>query len=81
MEQLLKIIDSHNAVVKILGECDIPVPEGKMFRAMELWHKLACEGADITHLARENGIDAKCNMQSGMITVHSFTVDVDLSNQ
>lgn len=73
-EAILKIIDSHNAVVKILSKCDIPVPEGKMFRAMELWHKLACEGADITHLARENDIDAKCNMQSGMITVQQRAI-------
>lgn len=69
-EQLLKIIERHNAVVTILGQCDIPVPENKMFRAMEIWHKLACEGSDITHLARENGIDAKCNMQSGEISVY-----------
>ena len=69
-DQLLKIIDSHNAVVTILGECDIPVPEDKMFRAMGIWHKLACEGLDITHLVRENGIDAKCDMQAGRITVY-----------
>ncbi len=67
--QLMQIIEGHNAVVETLGKCDIPVPEGKMFRAMEIWHKLACEGADITRMARKYGIDAKCNMQSGEITV------------
>lgn len=34
---------------------------------MGIWHKLACEGVDITRLARENGIDAKCDMQAGRI--------------
>lgn len=68
-EQILKIIDSHNEVITILSKCDIPVPGEKVFRAMEIWHKLACEGANITHLARENGINAKCDMQAGWITV------------
>jgi hypothetical protein len=69
-EQLLKLIDRHNAVVDALFACDIPVPEGKLFLAMGIWHKLACEGSDITHLARENGIDAKCDMQAGRIFVY-----------
>ena len=69
-EQLLKLIDRHNAVVDALSACDIPVPEGKLFLAMGIWHKLACEGSDITHLARENGIDAKCAMQAGRIFVY-----------
>ncbi len=69
-EQLLTLINSHNAVVDALSACDIPVPEGKLFLAMGIWHKLACEGADITHLARENGLDAKCDMQAGQITVY-----------
>ena len=78
-EMIMKIIHSHNAVVKALEDSQLPVPEGKMFSAMTIWHKLACEGADITHIAREYGIDAKCNMQTGMIIVHGFTVDVDLA--
>ena len=68
-EQLLKLIDRHNAVVDALSACDIPVPEGKLFLAMGIWHKLACEGSDITHMARALGIDAKCNMQTGEIMV------------
>ena len=58
---------------RILWECldsQLPVPEKSLFSAMTIWHKLACEGADITHLARENGIDAKCDMQAGRITVY-----------
>ena len=69
-KKLLALIDRHNAVVDALSECDLPVPEGKVFRAMEIWHKLACEGYDITHMAREAGIDAKCDMQAGRITVY-----------
>lgn len=69
-EKLLALIARHNAVVETLSGCDLPVPEGKLFRAMEIWHKLACEGFDITHMAREAGIDAKCNMQTGAITVY-----------
>ena len=69
-DQLLTLINSHNAVVKALKDSDLPVPEGKMFSAMTIWHKLACEGQDITILAREIGIDAKCAMQAGRIIVY-----------
>lgn len=69
-KQILSLIDRHNATVKALGDCELPVPEEKLFSAMTIWHKLACEGSDITHMAREAGIDAKCNMQSGEITVY-----------
>lgn len=70
VDSILKIIRSHNDVVTALEDSQLPVPEGKMFVAMGIWHKLACEGADITHMARENGIDAKCNMQTGWIIVY-----------
>lgn len=69
-KKLLALIRRHNAVVNTLAVCDLPVPEGKVFQAMEIWHKLACEGAEITHMAREAGIDAKCDMQVGRITVY-----------
>lgn len=69
-DQLLTLINSHNAVVKALEDSQLSVPEKSLFSAMTIWHKLACEGADITHLARENGIDAKCDMQAGRITVY-----------
>lgn len=69
-EQLLTLINSHNAVVDALSACDIPVPEGKLFLAMGIWHKLACEGLDITILAREYGVYTKCDMQAGRITVY-----------
>lgn len=69
-KELLALIERHNAVVDALSGCDLPVPESKMFSAMTVWHKLSCEGYDITHMARENGIDAKCDMQAGRITVY-----------
>ena len=70
VEAILKIIRSHNDVVTALEDSRLPVPESKMFMAMGIWHKLACEGSDITHMARDNGIDAKCNMQTGRIIVY-----------
>ena len=69
---LLAPIKRHNDVIAALNNSELPVPEGKMFRAMTIWHKLACEGSDITGLARDNGIDAKCNMQTGEITVYGM---------
>lgn len=69
-EQLLTLISSHNAVVKAMEDSQLPVPEKSLFSAMTIWHKLACEGLDITQLARKNGIDAKCDMQAGRITVY-----------
>lgn len=74
-EQLLTLINSHNAVAKALEDSRLPVPEGKMFAAMGIWHKLACEGADITRIAREHGIDAKCNMQTGQIIIYGDLAD------
>jgi hypothetical protein len=70
-EQLMTIINSHNAVVTALGNCTAKVDQTNLFSAMTVWHKLACEGADIVHLARQHGIDAKINMQSGEILIHS----------
>lgn len=68
-EKILALIERQNDTVKALRSCDYPVPEGKVFTAMAVWHKLACEGFDITKLARENGIDATCSMQTGEIYV------------
>lgn len=39
-KKLLALIERHNAVVDALSGCDLPVPEGKVFRAMEVWYKL-----------------------------------------
>ena len=66
-DQMMKIIKNHNKVVEAMGNADVKV---NLFKGMELWHTLACEGSEITHTARECGIDAKCDMQSGKITVY-----------
>lgn len=70
-EQLLKIIHSHNAVVTALSNCPAKVDETNLFSAMSVWHHLSCEGADIVHLARQHGIDAKVNRQSGEILLYN----------
>ena len=70
-EQLLALIDRHNAVVSTLEQVSAKVKvDGWLFKGMELWHNFGFEGSDITHMARENGIDAKCNMQTGRIIVY-----------
>lgn len=69
-EQILALIKRHNDTIGALKEADLPVPNDKIFKAIGIWHKLACEGLDITHMARTNGIDAKCNMQTGEIYVY-----------
>lgn len=66
-ELLLSIIRAHNAMIETIQNADMKC---NLFRGMEVWHKIACEGADITHLARKLGIEAKVNMQTGVITVH-----------
>ena len=70
-EQLLKIIHSHNEVVTALSNCTAKVDQTNLFSAMTVWHKLASEGADIVHMARQHGIDAKINMQSGEILLYN----------
>lgn len=60
------IIDRHNTVVKTLQRSDL---KGNLFRCMEVWHTIACEGADITHMARSVGINVQVNMQTGEISI------------
>lgn len=72
-DQMLKIINAHNGVVDSLSRCNIKIDMSsgaEMLACMEVWHKLACEGAEITHTARQHGIDAKVDMQSGRVTVY-----------
>lgn len=65
-ERLKKIIAAHNRMIDTINAAEMTC---NLFRGMEVWHKIACEGADITSAARSVGIDAKVNMQSGVITV------------
>lgn len=65
-EKLRKIIAAHNRMIDTINAAEMTC---NLFRGMEVWHKIACEGAEITSAARSVGIDAKVNMQSGVITV------------
>lgn len=66
-EQMKQIIEAHNELVNKIMEIDFTV---NLFKGMEVLHKLAVEGSKITHTARENGIDCKIDMQSGVITIY-----------
>lgn len=68
MEQKLRdIIAAHNRMIETIQNAEMTC---NLFRGMEVWHKIACEGADIVSAARSIGIDAKIDMQSGVITVN-----------
>ena len=68
-EKLTGIIMAHNRMIDTIQNsgmtCDL-------FREMEVWHKIACEGAEIANAARSAGIDAVADMQSGTITVREY---------
>ena len=66
-EKLRKIIAAHNRMIETINAAEMTC---NLFRGMEVWHKIACEGADITSAALSIGIDAKVNMQSGVIYVN-----------
>lgn len=65
-QKILDIIKAHNLIIATINNADMTC---NLFRGMEIWHKIACEGAEITSLARSTGIDAVVDMQSGVITV------------
>ena len=68
MEEKLKaIITAHNRMIETIEGAEMTC---NLFRGMEVWHKIACEGAEIVSAARSIGIDAKVNMQSGVIYVN-----------
>lgn len=66
-EAMMDIIERHNLVVEALSKCDIKVKSNQIFKAMSVWHRLACEGSSIVSAARKMGIDCKIDMQSGEI--------------
>lgn len=65
-EKLRAVITAHNLMIETIQNAEITC---NLFRGMEVWHKIACEGANIVHAARSIGIDAAVNMQSGVIAV------------
>lgn len=64
VKNLRDVIAAHNRMIETIQNAEMTC---NLFRGMEVWHKIACEGADITHAARSIGIDAKVNMQTGVI--------------
>lgn len=76
MEKKLRdIIAAHNRMIETIQNAGMTC---NLFRGMEVWHKIACEGADITSAARSIGIDAKVNMQSGVITVQDNPQNIEV---
>lgn len=69
-EQILEIIEKHNKVITTIESLDIEVSLADLLKLQSVSSALSGEGLAITHFARENGINAKCNMQSGLISVY-----------
>lgn len=70
-EAMLNLIKKHNDTVNFIGTLDFKVPVEVVFRLMPLACKMSSLGLALTHEAREMGIDAKCCMQSGEISIYS----------
>lgn len=67
-EDILKLIRFHNLTVDTFERVGKAVKvDGWLFGGMEMWHRIACEGAEIVGMARRLGIDATINMQKGEI--------------
>lgn len=66
-EKLRAIITAHNQMIETIQNTDMTC---NLFRGMEVWSKIAYEGAEITIAAQSIGIDAAVNMRTGRITVH-----------
>ena len=67
MEKKMRaIITAHNHMIETIQNADMTC---NLFSGMEVWHKIACEGAEIVSAARSVGIDALIDMQAGAITV------------
>lgn len=68
---MLDIIQKHNASVEFLNTLgDVKVPVEAVMRLMPLATHHARLGLALTQEAREMGVNAKCCMQSGKITVY-----------
>lgn len=79
-EKLRTTIAAHNRMIETIENAGMTC---NLFRGMEVWHKIACEGAEIVSAARSIGIDATINMQFGVIAVQekflTMLSDVGLS--
>jgi len=65
-EKLRAVIAAHNRMIETIEGAEMTC---NLFRGMEVWHKIACEGAEIANAARTAGIDALVALQFGTITV------------
>ena len=70
-ETMLNLIKKHNDIVNFISTLDFKIPVEVVLRLMPLADKMSSLGLALTHEAREIGIDAKCCMQSGKISVYS----------
>ena len=70
-EAMLNLIEKHNDTVNFINTLDFKVPVEVIFRLMPLAGKMSSLGLALTHEAREIGIDAKCCMQSGKVSIYS----------
>lgn len=79
-EKLRTTIAAHNRMIETIENAGMTC---NLFRGMEVWHKIACEGAEIVSAARSVGIGAKVDMQSGKISVQerrlTMLYGIDLS--
>jgi len=70
-EAMMEIIAKHNDMVKFIDTLDdVKISLECLLRLMPLATKMSALGLELTHEAREMGINAKCNMQSGEISVY-----------
>ena len=69
-EKIFEIINKHNKIIEAIESLDLKLSLGDFLRFQSISCAISSEGLEITQLARANGIDAKCNMQSGLITVY-----------
>lgn len=74
-EAMLNLIQKHNDTVDFIGTLDFKVPVEVVLKLMPLACKMSSLGLALTHEAREIGIDAKCCMQSGKISIYSQNVE------
>lgn len=74
---LKAVIASHNRLIDIINGAEITCD---LSHGREIWGEITCEGASIAAAAREAGINAKANMQSGTITVSETEPDLFIEN-
>lgn len=67
-EDIMKLIAGHNIVVDTLERVGQHIVV-RGLEGAEIWHSVACQGANIVDVARALGMDARIDMQSGRIVL------------